>query len=626
VEIVAMIVPQRAPVKPRVISPTTGEAIPLEDEIRSFLEAGTPALICLVGPPGSGKTTALRHLAAVLPPSAPVSLKDDAQALKPVPEKGKWLVVCAGKSPFVQSHTAVLPLTSWQDDDAIDYLLTVHKDRCASVMTRLRAAPDRDLLNGTPELWRIVLDHLAADETLARVEAALQKYIDAGAGDSKARERLGAVCIEALTRSGGIHVREKEALKKCGCTEEVLDAVRHETVQVLVACRQIIEDLRNRSPCDYFREPWPISLIRRTAAAVAADPASLAHLRTLVAGFPWKQPLAATLLHVTNTGWRPDEDRLPRLAGAYLRGAEWPGIRLVGADLREADLSQANLQAAVLDRAEAEKVDLPRANCRGASLKDFDGTEANLEGADLSQVQAVKVRFHHANLKGACLEEAVLTAAELIDARLTSASFRGADLTQAVIRAESLEGANFSGARLEKADLTGGKLCQADFTGANFLEAVLVRCDMEEMELPGADFRSANLSSALLTGSRMPGASFANACLRHTGLADIQWEGAILCHADLRGATFHMGSSRSGLVDSYIASEGTRTGFYTDDYEEQYFKNPEEIRKANLRGADLRGAVIDDVDFYLVDLRGAFYDAEQEKHFRRCRAILEDRA
>ena len=86
-----------------------------------------------------------------------------------------------------------------------------------------------------------------------------------------------------------------------------------------------------------------------------------------------------------------------------------------------------------------------------------------------------------------------------------------------------------------------------------------------------------------------------------------------------------MGSSRSGLVDSTIASEGSRTGFYTDEYTEQDFKSPEEIRKANLCGADLRDALIDGVDFYLVDLRGARYDASQAAHFRQCGAILEDR-
>jgi hypothetical protein len=83
-----------------------------------------------------------------------------------------------------------------------------------------------------------------------------------------------------------------------------------------------------------------------------------------------------------------------------------------------------------------------------------------------------------------------------------------------------------------------------------------------------------------------------------------------------------MGNTRCGLVSSPIACEGSRTGFYTDDEGEQYFKPPEEIRKANLCGADLRGARVSGVDFYLVDLRGAVYDDLQEGHFRHCGAIL----
>jgi uncharacterized protein YjbI with pentapeptide repeats len=123
----------------------------------------------------------------------------------------------------------------------------------------------------------------------------------------------------------------------------------------------------------------------------------------------------------------------------------------------------------------------------------------------------------------------------------------------------------------------------------------------------------------------MPEADFSCADLRDTGLADIEWEGANLREADLRGASFHLGSSRSGRVYSPIACEGSRTGFYTDDYDEQTFKSPEDIRKANLCRADLRGACLDNVDFYLVDLRGAFYEAQYEDHLRRCGAILEAR-
>lgn len=59
---------------------------------------------------------------------------------------------------------------------------------------------------------------------------------------------------------------------------------------------------------------------------------------------------------------------------------------------------------------------------------------------------------------------------------------------------------------------------------------------------------------------------------------------------------------------------------------DQAFCSPEEIRKANLCGADLRGARLTGADFYLVDLRGAKYDADQLEHFRRRRAILEDPA
>ena len=146
------------------------------------------------------------------------------------------------------------------------------------------------------------------------------------------------------------------------------------------------------------------------------------------------------------------------------------------------------------------------------------------------------------------------------------------------------------------------------------------------MELPGAHFAEADLSHALLTGSCMPDADFRDARLRAAGLAEVDWERADLRNADLREAAFHLGSSRSGLVGSTIPCEGSRTGFYTDDYNEQDFKSPEEIRKANLCGADLRGAQIDGVDFYLVDLRGARVDPEQVLHLRRCGAILESRA
>lgn len=196
----------------------------------------------------------------------------------------------------------------------------------------------------------------------------------------------------------------------------------------------------------------------------------------------------------------------------------------------------------------------------------------------------------------------------------------------ATVSGARLNQADFSGAKLREAKLAGLVLAHARFDGADFTRAQLMGSDFEVNDLEGlliaeACFVEARLDGATLTGSIMPAANFHNAFLRGAYLGGIEWEDADLRGADLRGATFHMGSSRSGLVGSPIASEGSRTGFYTDDFEEQYFKAPEEIRKANLCGADLRGALIDDVDFYLVDVRGAKYDAQQERHLRRCRAI-----
>src|SRR3712207_4974401 len=98
----------------------------------------------------------------------------------------------------------------------------------------------------------------------------------------------------------------------------------------------------------------------------------------------------------------------------------------------------------------------------------------------------------------------------------------------------------------------------------------------------GPDFSRADLTGSLLTGSRLTDAKFQAAVLVETGLAETDWPDADLRDADLTDASFHLGSSRGGLVGSTVPCEGSRTGFYTDDYCEQDYKSPEEIRKACL--------------------------------------------
>src|SRR5262249_23748841 len=123
----AMIVPQRAPVKPRVYSAESGAAFPLEDEVQQFLNAGARGIIAVLGPPGSAKPTALQHLAAVLPHPERVALIDEPNLLQNVyriyTEKPMELLVMAasqGDWSVALTLTRILGtyrLAPWTEDD-----------------------------------------------------------------------------------------------------------------------------------------------------------------------------------------------------------------------------------------------------------------------------------------------------------------------------------------------------------------------------------------------------------------------------------------------------------------------------------------------------------------------------
>ncbi len=468
----------RARVRPRVLSSETGEALPLTDFVGPILAGGGSGAIRIQGPPGSGKTTALEHLAGVVPPHLSVSFLDEP----------------------------------------------------------------------------------------------------------------------------------------------------HRPVQLLLAADWLARAIKDRAEGEALAVALPRDLVLEAASRIADDSDSVDRLRSLINDCDVRiHPMVASLLHALRFGWKPNWPP-PRLAGAYLEEAAWAEINLAGANMRDADLAGANLRGSRLDRANLEDANLIGAHLDGSSMPGAALNKADLSRASLPHVYAERSRFESARLVGASLIRAKLERAILVDADLSDTRLSGASLVGADLRSAKLEGADFSEADLSGAILKGLTLSGAQFTSTRFTGADLTRCNLEGMVLPGAVFADAELRDALLTGSHMPGADFRGARLRAAGLAEVEWEGVDLRGADLREAAFHLGSSRSGLVGSPIACEGSRTGFYTDDWSEQDFKSPEEIRKANLCGADLRGARIDDVDFYLVDLRGAHLDPEQIPHIRRCGAILEAKA
>jgi uncharacterized protein YjbI with pentapeptide repeats len=619
-----MIMAKPAAVKPRVIAPQTGEIIPLEDVVRELLEQDFRGQVWIVGPIGSGKTTALDHLAAVFATSSS-QLRLLDRPFQDGDARDSMTIYTHISAPAASKY--VYRLAPWVTDDLIEYLLAHHREKCASVLNRLKASPDPGIVLGNPELWAIVLEQMASDESILNVRGALLRFLDLRFRDGAVRRIMQAYSFSALIGADPVAAQSLTEMKKHGIDETLPWPIRHRILQILLASERIAADLANDSPHLQLDKHLPRELVREVANRIQSDSQCIKGLKKLISKRHEDcHPMAASILHFVDSAWIPSPGSLTVLAGAYLDRAMWPRVDLEMINLREADLSNASLEHANLSRADASKTNLRSASLRGALMQEIQANEAVLAEADVSHVAAERADMDSADLHSANLEGAFLTKASFQGADLRWARFAGALLQQANFRRANIEEADFSRANLEGACLSGLKLARATFNGANLAKADLSKCDMEYMELPAAELGGADLEGALLTGSSMPRANLGNARLRQCGLADIDWERANLRNADLTNASFHLGSSRSGLVGSPIASEGTRTGFYTDDFTEQDFKSPEEIRKANLCGADLRGAKVEGVDFYLVDLRRALYDSDQEQHFRRCGAILEARA
>ena len=225
--------------------------------------------------------------------------------------------------------------------------------------------------------------------------------------------------------------------------------------------------------------------------------------------------------------------------------------------------------------------------------------------------------FHLADLSGANLEGALLRYAIFMGADPARARFCRADLSMPGCTGRSWKGPTLP-APTCFLQISRGFRCECAFQRvAQFTAAWLDDCDLEFVRLPGADFHSAHLKNALLTGSQMPGAVLPGRTAAR--MADIEWEGADLARPTCETARF-IRARRSGLVGSPIASEGSRTGFYTDEFHEQDFKDARGDPQG--RSGTPTCARVSTTSTSTWSTRGAKYSDDQEDHFRRCGAIL----
>jgi len=601
----ANLMPEPAAVRPRVALAGGTAARLLDEEIGELLARGTPQNVQLVGPPGSGRSTALRHLAARFGADQRLGLRDSDGT----GNDGSLVTVTARAAPT--GRALVLQLLPWSDDDVLEYLLAAHRDRTAAVLALWRGDPFAQSLGRWPGMCRSVIDDLAARRA-GDVFCALRQLCERELpGDALADGRAVALRHSTVSDCSSTHTPE-------GSTP----LLAAPAVRALLAAEQLISSIEADQLVELSRLHFSALLLAALRREVPDDAEREARLLQR-SGRPEMPSFAACLsvLCAARPGFRPPVLDLGDVEDAYLAGADLRQCRLRG--LHRANLTAADLRGADLFEARASFTRLGRARLQGARLD-----RAQLQSADAAFLHARCAHLPRANLRHADLHHAVLDGADLTEAvmaecHLDDASLQRADLARAHLMGSSLQRTDLRGARCAGATFAQLDLRTVLLEGADLDRANLSRTDLSGTTVPRLQARHARFDDAQLTGAVWPGAQLRGAHFAGAGLAGIDFESADLRLADFSNATFQFGGSRSGLVGSPIAGEGSRTGFYTDESLEDRFLAPEAVRKANLRCCDLRGAHVEDCDFYLVDLRGARLDAGQVEWLRRCRAILD---
>ncbi len=647
-----MIEPARAPVVPRVVCRRSGNVVRLEDEIQRLLDLSESITVQL---DGDGASSALAHLAAVFADSIRAQklvLDDDASDADSV----QAIVVV--RTSHESRCDVSLRLAAWTRDDFIEYLLAVHSHRCASVMRRLADA-NQQFASGSPSVWRLILDRMASDESQSDIEAIVLDELDSRFANPVLADTFADELIIPVPRNevgyfghlgSGTNAAADDVSNIFYSREHssARQLLSHEDVRQTFAMRRFIRRLTTSTEVDFRYlmsglASWEV-LVRIAKRVRELPPIQIKLQRLFDASNTLSTTNCATVLSQVDPRWRPNGKRL-RLYRTYCPNVVWPDLDLSFSDLRNscftgADLSRAKLSGARLSGADFSDAILRHADFRNASSETPSSQPANM-------LDRIKRKLHRHRdseqparriANQATMEthwrtvfvQADLSHADLSGCHFQHANFSRANMTKTEMRQASFHQADFTDADLRDANLTGSTLVDVDLGGA-----VLDRCVMSDIQAqPGLNFENLRATSVQFRAAKLPRSDwtestlseccFAGAILSEARLALIHWVDCDLSGADLRRCDFHLGSTRCGLVGSPYPSHGTRTGFYTDEYDEQYFQSPETIRKACLMNADLRGANIDGVDFYLVDLRGAKFDLGQRSQLRVTGAILDD--
>jgi len=516
--------------------------------------------------------------------------------------------------PHLAKH--FLSIAPWDRDDVIQYLLETQPDQCNSILNRI--APEHFAwVRGGFSIWKCIIGEM--------IESPHEKDF------LRILKSILGSRLPAIVPSFGYESMNwfADQLMVAGSWEKLKllsDDPVYSMLLDIAPLRLRIEadrvvDLVERCNKKILLTQHPSQRIIEVSKRLRGNKLAIDFLKSCV--FERYASTAASILTQLDCTWKPKSVSDLPLQNAYLDGADW-----VGVCLEEAKLGSARLSSVCLDNSILTGSVLHFAKCNGSS---FAG--AKMRGVKAHRASFVDANFSRADLQATYWRDCGFYDADFSETRLDGSSFLHCDLRDADFRASIANATDFRGCKMLGVSFLNAQLVGAKFSNLDLRETSWFLSLLSKANLKGAILESLTMNHCSLDDADLSQAYLSNSCMRESNLAgcnlsdsrlgSIDWEHCNLQGADLRGVTFHYGSTRCGIVDSPYPSHGTRTGFYTDDQEDLYFKSPELVRKASLFGCDLRGAKLDGVDLYLVDLREANLDPVQRQAAATAGAILE---
>ena len=261
-------------------------------------------------------------------------------------------------------------------------------------MMRVTASVDQAELDGSPELWRIALDLLSAEESIETVGAALKWLIGMEFPAGHLRENAGCFSVAALTSSA-----PKE-------TEDIfrrfdLRARRllcHRSIRYVLAAEALVNGMIGDGSAAMFTKMLPIDLLRYAAAVGRTQPGFADALIPVTRyGAFQAQINAANILHAMKIGWKPDGRHTAQLTDAHLEEALWPEVKLARCWGDRTHFERADLKRADFERSSLRHAYFNSACLRGAILREADASQADFTDADLSLCLGPAGKFRQGN-------------------------------------------------------------------------------------------------------------------------------------------------------------------------------------------------------------------------------------